>query len=168
MTDISPHLLLPHILAAQAQKHVTHNEALRLLDALVQLSVLNLNLTSPPASSADGDRHIASAATGLWAGWDLNIATWVDGASLRLVPRVGWLAHVAAEGLFRVWTGTVWTPVGVPQDVSDTIFSLVNDTDPTKRALFSLSGTALVAKGYVQASDIEPVIGALLTIGSVV
>ena len=31
-----------------------------------------------------------------------------------------------------------------------------------------LVGTALVAKGYVQASDIEPVIGALLTIGSVV
>jgi hypothetical protein len=29
-------------------------------------------------------------------------------------------------------------------------------------------GTALVAKGSVQASDIEPVIGALLTIGSVV
>ena len=141
MADISPHLLLPYLVAAQAQKHVTHNEALRLLDAMVQLSVLNLNLTAPPVSPTDGDRHIvAAAATGLWAGWDLNIATWVDGAWLRLVPRVGWLAHVAAEGLFRVWTGTVWTPVGVPQDVSDAIFSLVNDTDPTKRALFSLSG----------------------------
>ena len=32
----------------------------------------------------------------------------------------------------------------------------------------NVAGTALVAKGYVQASDIEPVIGALLTIGSVV
>ena len=145
MADISPHLLLPYLVAAQAQKHVTHNEALRLLDALVQLSVLNLNLTAPPASPADGDRHIVAAgATGLWAGWDLNIATWVDGAWLRLVPRVGWLAHVAAEGLFRVWTGTVWTPVGVPQDVSDAIFSLVNDTDPTKRALFSQIGRAHV------------------------
>jgi hypothetical protein len=30
------------------------------------------------------------------------------------------------------------------------------------------AGTALVAKGFVQASDIEPVIGALLTIGSAV
>ena len=53
MADISPHLLLPYILAAQAQKHVTHNEALRLLDAMVQLSVLNLSLTAPPASPAD-------------------------------------------------------------------------------------------------------------------
>ena len=32
MSDATTHLLLPYILAAQAQKHVTHNEALRLLD----------------------------------------------------------------------------------------------------------------------------------------
>ena len=36
------------------------------------------------------------------------------------------------------------------------------------RQVLTVVGTALVAKGYVQASDIEPVIGALLTIGSVV
>lgn len=36
------------------------------------------------------------------------------------------------------------------------------------RQILTVAGTALVAKGYVQASDIEPVIGALLTIGSVV
>jgi hypothetical protein len=35
------------------------------------------------------------------------------------------------------------------------------------RQILTVAGTALVAKGYVQASDIEPVIGALLTIGSV-
>jgi hypothetical protein len=33
--------------------------------------------------------------------------------------------------------------------------------------VLTVAGTALVAKGYVQASDVEPVIGALLTIGSV-
>ena len=36
------------------------------------------------------------------------------------------------------------------------------------RQILTVAGTALVAKGYVQASDIEPIIGALLTIGSVV
>jgi len=141
MADISPHLLLPYILAAQAQKHVTHNEALRLLDALVQLSVLDRDLTAPPASPADGDRYIvASGATGLWAGWDLNVTTWVDGVWMRLVPRPGWLAWIADEVTAAVWTGTIWKLVGVPQDVSDVVFSLVNDADPTKRALFSLSG----------------------------
>ena len=141
MSDISPHLLLPYILAAQAQKHVTHNDAVRLLDAIVQLSVLDRDLTAPPASPADGDRYIlASGATGLWAGWDLNVTTWVDGVWMRLVPRPGWLAWIADEATVSVWTGTIWKLVGVPQDVSDAVFSLVNDADPTKRALFSLSG----------------------------
>ena len=141
MSDITTHLLLPYILPAQAQKHVTHNEALRLLDAMVQLSVLDRDLTAPPASPADGDRYIvASGATGLWVGWDLNVTTWVDGVWMRLVPRPGWLAWIADEATFAVWNGSVWDPVGVPQDVSDAIFSLVNDVDPTKRALFSLSG----------------------------
>lgn len=141
MSDITTHLLLPYILAAQAQKHVTHNEALRLLDAMVQLSVLDRDLTVPPATPADGDRYIvASGATGLWAGWDLNVAFWIDGFWMRLVPRPGWLAWIADEASSTVWTGVVWELTGVPQDVSDAIFSLVNDADPTKRALFSLSG----------------------------
>ncbi|MBA3911879.1 MAG: hypothetical protein C0524_18870, partial [Rhodobacter sp.] len=141
MSDTSTHLGLPYLLAAQAQKHVTHNEALRLLDAMVQLSVLDRTRTTPPASPADGDRHlVASGATGIWAGWDLNVAFWVDGVWLRLVPRQGWLVWIAAEQAFQVWNGSAWDPVGVPQDVSDAIFSLVNDADPTKKALFSLSG----------------------------
>ncbi|WP_347268342.1 DUF2793 domain-containing protein [Paracoccus sp. (in: a-proteobacteria)] len=141
MSDITTHLLLPYILASQAQKHVTHNEALRLLDAMVQLSVLDRDLTAPPASPADGDRHIvASGATGLWAGWDLNVAFWIDGVWMRLVPRPGWLAWVADEAAFVVWNGSAWDLVGEPVDVSDAVFSLVNDTDPTRKALFSLSG----------------------------
>ncbi|MDP2739252.1 MAG: DUF2793 domain-containing protein [Pseudorhodobacter sp.] len=141
MSDITTHLLLPYILAAQAQKHVTHNDALRLLDGLVQLSVLDRNLTAPPGSPADGDRYIvASGGTGLWAGWDLNVAYWVDGVWMRLVPRPGWLAWVADEATLFVWDGLAWGSVGVPQNVSDAIFSLVNAVDPTKKALFSLSG----------------------------
>ncbi len=141
MSDTTTHLGLPYLLAAQAQKHVTHNEALRLLDAMVQLSVLDRTRTAPPASPADGNRHlVASGATGLWAGWDLNVAFWVDGAWIRLVPRTGWLVWVADEGLFLVWTGTAWEVVGEPRDVSDAVFSLVNDADPTKKATFSLAG----------------------------
>jgi hypothetical protein len=115
--------------------------ALRLLDAMVQLSVLDRMRTTPPTSPVDGDRHlVASGAAGLWAGWDLNVAFWVDGVWMRLVPRQGWLVWIAAEQAFVVWNGSAWDPVGVPQDVSDAIFSLVNDADPTKKALFSLSG----------------------------
>ena len=36
------------------------------------------------------------------------------------------------------------------------------------RQILTVAGTALVAKDFVQASDIEPVIGALVTIGSII
>ncbi len=109
MSDATTHLLLPYILAAQAQKHVTHNEALRLLDGLVQLSVLDRDLTAPPASPADGDRYIvASGATSDWSGWDLNVALWTDGAWLRLPPRTGWRAWIEDEGLLLVYDGAGW------------------------------------------------------------
>ena len=115
MPDTSTHLLLPYLLAAQAQKQVTVNEALRLLDGLVQLAVLDRHLTAPPASPADGDRYIvASGATGAWSGWDLNVAYWVDGAWMRLVPRPGWQAWVADEATFLAWDGSAWNAAGLP------------------------------------------------------
>jgi hypothetical protein len=143
MPDTSTHLLLPYLLAAQAQKHVTVNEALRLLDGLVQLAVLDRHLTVPPASPADGARYIvASGATGAWAGWDLNVAYWVDGAWMRLVPRPGWQAWVVDEASFLAWDGSAWVAAGLPAFFSDAAFELVHDTDPSRRAVFDLGEIA--------------------------
>lgn len=111
MSDTTSHLLLPYIMAAQAQKHVTHNEALRLLDGIVQLAVRDRDLSAPPDTPADGDRYIvASGASGSWTGWDWNVALWNDGAWLRLPPRTGWRAWVEAENVLLVWEGTAWVP----------------------------------------------------------
>lgn len=112
MSETTAHLALPFIMAAQAQKHVTHNEALRLLDGIVQLAVLNRDLTDPPADPADGARHIpASGAAGAWAGWAGSIAYWIDGAWMRILPAPGWLAWVEDEAQLVVWTGGAWIPV---------------------------------------------------------
>ena len=143
MPDTSTHLLLPYLLAAQAQKHVTVNEALRLLDGLVQLAVVDRHLTAPPALPVDGDRYIvASGATGAWAGWDLNIAYRVDGAWMRLVPRPGWQAWVADEATFLAWDGSTWNAAGLPPFFSDAVFELAHDADPTRRAVFDLAAIA--------------------------
>jgi hypothetical protein len=113
MPNPTSNLALPQILSAQAQKHVTHNDALRLLDGMVQIGVVSRVLTAPPGSPTDGDRYIvASGATGVWAGWDLNVAFWTDGAWLRLVPRRGWLAWSVADAGLYVWNGTAWVAVG--------------------------------------------------------
>lgn len=111
MTD-TPNLALPLIAAGQAQKHVTHNEAIRALDALVQCAVLDRDLTAPPASPADGARYIVAApATGAWAGKAGQIAAWQDGAWSFFAPRPGFLAFVADEALLYVYAGGGWVPV---------------------------------------------------------
>lgn len=109
MPDSTANLLLPFILAAQAQKHVTHNEALRLLDGVVQLSVLDKDLTAPPGSPAEGARYIvAVGATGAWTGWAGDIALWTDGAWLRLPARAGWQAWVQEEEALYARIGSTW------------------------------------------------------------
>ena len=107
MTD-TPRLGLPAIEAAQAQKHVTHNEALVLLDALVQLAVESRVLTAPPGSPAEGDCYIpATGATGAWSGWDLQIAVFAGGW-LRIVPKPGMKAYLKGERLTVTYDDGAW------------------------------------------------------------
>lgn len=111
--DETPNLKLPYILAAQAQKHVTHNEAIRALDAIVQTAVLDSDLTVPPASPTDGDRYIvAPGATAAWLGKDGQIAAFQDGAWSFYAPREGWIAWVADEDRLYAWDGAAWIVAG--------------------------------------------------------
>ncbi len=106
----SPNLALPYIEAAQAQKHVTHNEALRALDAVAMLSVLERDLAMPPGLPSEGDRYlIAYGATGAWSGHDGKVATWQDGAWSFHTPQEGWRAWIEDEGVFLVFNGASWT-----------------------------------------------------------
>lgn len=107
--DTTPNLHLPYILAAQAQKHVTHNEALRALDALVQLSVLDRDLATPPGSPVNGQCYIVAASpTGAWEGHALEVAAFQDEAWAFFAPLAGWLAWVADEAQLYAWNGSAW------------------------------------------------------------
>lgn len=117
MPDTSALLGLPYLLPSQAQKHVTHNEALRLLDILVQLSVAGTGAETPPPAPAEGDTYILGAApTGAWAGQPGSVAAWVDGAWLFAAPRPGWRAWDSAAGELRIWDGAGWVlPPAAPE-----------------------------------------------------
>ncbi len=107
------HLHLPYLAPAQAQKHVTHNEALRLIDVAVQLAVEDASLTTPPIGPVEGDRYIvAAAATGAWAGHDGEVAAFVDGAWMFVAAEAGWLAFDRAAGAVLVREGGSWLPAG--------------------------------------------------------
>ncbi len=107
----SPNLQLPFLDANQNQKHVTHNAALSILDVLVNCNVVSSVLTSPPTSPGDGQCWIVGAgATGVWAGKDLQLAAWQDGAWSFFVPKTGFTAFADGQATLLAWTGTTWTP----------------------------------------------------------
>ena len=106
---------LPLLAAGQAQKEITHNEAVLAIDALLQLGVVSRRQSGPPADAVPGDVHIvAAAATGDWQGGTGRLASF-DGRGWTLVPpREGCLAWVGDEGEFSVFAGSGWSSGGWP------------------------------------------------------
>ena len=105
----TPNLQMPLMSASQAQKHVTHNDALRVLDATVMLSIIDRDLTAPPGSPSEGDRYIpASVATGDWAGEEGNVAVYQNAAWAFYDPAEGWECWVEDEVLTLRFDGINW------------------------------------------------------------
>ena len=91
--DHSARLALPYLAAGQMQKHVTLNEALTRLDALVQTAVLSCTTTTQPDDPDDGALWILpAAATG--PDW----STRPEGALMR-AEGGGWTMVEAGDGL---------------------------------------------------------------------
>jgi hypothetical protein len=140
MSD-SPLLGLPFVAASQAQKHVTVNDALSLLDGLLHLSVISRALATAPPTAGDGDRYLlATGATGAWAGHAGHIAFRVAGAWRFLVPRSGWRIWIEAENILLVFNGTAWVAPPAPSTLQNLSLLGVNATaDATNKIAVSSS-----------------------------
>jgi hypothetical protein len=122
MDQTTTSLKLPYIAPSQAQKHVTHNEAIRALDALVQLSATSRQLKNAPQEPSEGDRYIvAPEAVTLWAGKDNQIAAWQDDAWAFFQPQDGWQAWVAEEQTFVVFDRKSWRRVTTGTNPVDSV-----------------------------------------------
>ena len=109
MEDVSARLTLPYIQPSQAQKHVTHNEAIAQLDLLVQMVVEAFDAQTPPATVNEGEIWALGAApTGAWAGQADMLAAWDNGGWRFIAPLPGWGAVSRADFALRIWTGTAW------------------------------------------------------------
>lgn len=145
---MSPNLSLPYLMPSQAQKHVTHNEALRRLDALVQLVVQGFGATQPPAAPQDGEVHaLGIGAVSDWAGQDGNLAWFSDNAWVFLTPSEGWRAWDVQTEQLRVYSAGSWLPVVPPLQNLDGV-GIGSVSDATNRlavasdaSLFSHAGT---------------------------
>lgn len=111
MTDlpITPRFALPLLAVSQAQKEITHNEALTLLDALIHPAVEAGPLVEPPLVPAEGQCWIVgAAAAGAWAGQGQAIAIWTAGGWRFATPRSGTAVTRISDGARLLFDGENW------------------------------------------------------------
>lgn len=100
---------LPLIAAEQAQKHLTHNEALLLLDAAVQLRLTARDVIEPPEAPEFGQTFaIGAEATGAWGGQGGQLASWTAGGWRYLQPQAGWVAWDQTLAAPVIFDGSAW------------------------------------------------------------
>lgn len=147
MPQNSPRLDLPYLQPAQAQKHVTHNEALRALDLVVQLSVTTLNATNPPAAPGQGEIHaLGTSPTGVWSGQAGKLAAWLDNAWHFMAPGTGWRAWDLSSDQIKVWDGAAWIdPPVSTQNLSGV--GIATGSDSTNRLAVRSPATLLTHEG---------------------
>ena len=109
MSDSTARLGLPLLQPAQAQKHITHNEALARLDHITQLVIEEAGGTTPPTAPLEGATYfVGTGGIGDWSGQDGTLAAFFSGGWEFITPQDGWrLWDKARAALFVVQSGTL-------------------------------------------------------------
>lgn len=110
MPDTS-NLDLPLVQPSQSQKHITVNEALARLDALVLLRLQSIDSSNPPDFPAEGSAWgVPAGSTGAWSGASGRIAIFVSGGWQYVLVQRGWRAFVIDRSFEATWDGFGWVP----------------------------------------------------------
>lgn len=105
----SARLNLPFLSAGQAQKELTHNEALQTLDLLTAAAVEEAPRSEPPPTPAIGSCYIVgSSATGDWTGKEQCLAGFTSGGWRYVAPLEGMVAYVKATGVWATYRPEGW------------------------------------------------------------
>jgi hypothetical protein len=115
--EASARLFLPFLSSGQAQKEVTHNEALQRLDLLVQPVALSASVSTPPPSPDEGACWVVGPSPdGGWAGHAGDIAQWTAGGWRFAQPSAGWECHVLDRAGTMRFDGSAWRDGAVRAD----------------------------------------------------
>lgn len=115
--DATPRWALPMLFAGQAQKEMFHNEALVLIDALMQGQVESADAAVPPGAPGPGQCWVVAAgAGGAWAGQERNLACWSEGGWRFVTPRAGLRLWVSDRNCSIVHDGSEWRDAMVRAD----------------------------------------------------
>lgn len=127
---------------SQAQKEVTVNEALVMLDSIFT-GVADKDLATPPVSPADGDLYIVgTSATGDWVTHDDELAHYNQGWRF-ITPVEGMSVWVLDEDKLYVWNGTAWQ-ISLSEAIGLDELNDVAITTPSTDDLIRYNGTNFV------------------------
>ncbi len=108
--ETSVRLGLPLLQTGQAQKELSHNEALTLLDFAVQAVVEAVGVNTPPAAPPAGACWVVGAApSGAWTGQAQALAGWSAGGWRFLPAREGMVAWSREDGTIARFSDGGWT-----------------------------------------------------------
>lgn len=143
----TPRLGLPMLVTAQAQKEITHNEALVLIDALIAGRAESAGALTPPASPVPGQCWALGASpTGAWVGKGGQLAIWTEGGWRFCDVGDNFVVRVAGGGCWRR-AGAGWlAPGAVAAPTGGTII------DSEARAAIGQLRAALIAAGTASAA----------------
>lgn len=149
MSDTTPNLSLPFIQPNQAQKHVTHNEAIAALDVVVQLTIDMFDLTDPPSAPTEGSAYgLGASPNAEFALYPNHIAAWTGLGWVFLAPKIGWRAWSKPDQSMKVWDGANWVDIVPDQDFNNLSGLGVNASfDATNRFTVSSGATLLNHEG---------------------
>lgn len=110
MTDsATPRFALPLLFAGQAQKEITHNEALILIDALITAEIQGANINAPPASPLPGQCWaIGHSPSGVWLGKAGQLAIATVGGWRFCDVGEGFAVRMTSGGAMWRRTGATW------------------------------------------------------------
>lgn len=104
----TPIFSIPEIASGQTNKYITHNNALRYLEAM-SFRVLSRTNGGPPGSPADGDSYIVDSATGAWSGFSVNDLVFNNnGTWTGITPVEGITLWVNNENTKITYDGSSW------------------------------------------------------------
>jgi len=150
----TPRHNLPLIVPAQAQKYITHNEALMTLDGLTQLSVESRTETVPPEPAPDGAAYIIGPdAGGAWLNKAGQIAVRSDGGWRYIVPKDGYLAWCLSENILLAHRLESWDLASAGGNLDETDQIGVNATPSLHNRLVVSSPNCLFTFDEAQSGD---------------
>ena len=128
-------LKLPLLVPNQSQKEITHNEALIIIDNILQNGIIDKDLIIPPENPNTNDMYIVGeGAIDKWEGKD-NYLVFYDNGWRFIEPREGFTFWVNDEDKVYIYNGSKWiATIQAGEDIENN-----NSTTPTTPSITKLS-----------------------------